>query len=105
MARKRSGRQASGNPALRKTQLGGEDRFRETHEQFEARLRRDRVLGLTGVAVAGVVLLLNLVMEFDTGLRLLPGGHSELYFMGGLVVLFASCWVAFDWGTNRRIRR
>lgn len=108
MASKRSGKRVSGNPARRpadRDKLGGEERFSETREQFEARLRRDKVIGLAGVALAGVVLLLNLAMELDSGLRLLPGGHSELYFLGGLLVLFASCWVAFDWGTKRRVRR
>lgn len=108
MASKRGGRRVSGSPARRPAErgkLGREERFSETREQFEARLRRDKVIGLVGVALAGVVLLLNLVMELDASLRLLPGGHSELYFLAGLVVLFASCWVAFDWGNKRRVRR
>lgn len=66
MASKRGGRQVSGHPgrrALSPGALGNEDRYRESVEQFNARLRRDRLLGLTGLAVSLVVLLLNLVME------------------------------------------
>lgn len=108
MARKKNGRRVSGNPARRpasSSRVGREGRFEETVEQFNARLRRDRLLGLSGLTLSLVVLLLNLVLEFDGSLPLLPGGHSELYFLAGLSAAFVSAWIAFDLGNNRRTRR
>jgi hypothetical protein len=108
MRRKRGGARGPGNPASRAAARGGlpgERHYQESQEQFEARLRRDRVLGLTAFAASLVVLLLNLVMEIDASLRLLPGGHSELYFLAGLLALGWSAWVAFDLGNSRRTRR
>jgi hypothetical protein len=108
MSKKRGGKRISGNPARRGTPPsaeGRQDRFRETPEQFERRLRRDRVLGLSGLAGALVVLLLNLIMEFDNSVQLLPGGHSEFYFVAGLAGAAVSAWIAFDLGSDRRVRR
>lgn len=104
-ASKRGGRQR-GHPATRTSKaLGREDRFTETREQYVRRLRRDRVLGVAGLVAAVSVLLLNLVMEFAPRLRLLPGGHSELYFIAGVVAAGWSAWVAFDLGMSWRKRR
>lgn len=77
----------------------------ETVAEYERRQARDRVLGTAGLAVFGVVVLVNLVMEFVPQLVLLPGGHSELYFMGGLFGFGWALWVRFDLGLDRRQRR
>lgn len=78
---------------------------RESHEAFERRLRRERVVGLGGLAVAALILVLNWIMEFAPELRLLPGGHSELYFLLGVVGATAAAWLAFDLGMTRQRRR
>lgn len=39
-------------------------RYVETAEEYEWRLRRDRVLGTVGLAIFGLLLLLNLIMEW-----------------------------------------
>lgn len=101
----RSGRRVSGNPARRAGRSQASDRPTESVEEFRARLRRDRVLGLSILGLALLVLALNLVMEFASDLQLLPGGHSELYFVGGLLVAGQGAWIAFDLGSNRRNRR
>lgn len=103
MASKRGGRHGSGHPGRRA--VGNQDRYAESVDLFNTRVRRDRVLGASTLVVSAVVLALNLIMEFDSGLLLLPGGHSELYFLGGVLAAGASAWVAFDLGNNRRVRR
>lgn len=84
---------------------GREERFTETREQFQARLRRERIAGGSVFTVALVVLLLNLVMEFAPEVTLLPGGHSELYFVASTIVAGIAAWITFDLGNNRRVRR
>ena len=77
----------------------------ETVAEYERRQARDRVLGTAGLVVFGVVVLVNLVMEFVPQLVLLPGGHSELYFVASILTAGASAWIAFDLGNSRRARR
>lgn len=81
------------------------EKYTETVAEYERRQARDRVLGTVGLVVFGVVVLVNFVMEFVPELVLLPGGHSELYFVGGLLGLGWALWVRFDLGLNRRQRR
>lgn len=79
--------------------------FTESLEQYQRRVTRDRVLGVVGLGVAFVLFAVNLVMEFAPSVVLLPGGHSELYFLTAIVIGGAASWVAFDLGMNRRERR
>lgn len=97
----------SGDPARRSPGAvgGNQERFDETVEQFRARVRRDRIIGRSVFAVSMVVLVLNYVMEVAPSLRLLPGGHSELYFLATIAAAGGSAWVAFDLGNRRRTRR
>ena len=81
------------------------EKHTETVADYERRQARDRVLGTTGLVVFGAVVVVNFVMEFASELVLLPGGHSELYFLGGLLGLGWALWVRFDLGLNRRQRR
>ena len=69
-----------------------------------ARFRRERALGRVGLALAAVVGVLNLVMEFDASLRLLPGGHSEAYFLLAVAGAAAGAWFGFDLGLRERRR-
>lgn len=75
---------------------------RETPAEFQQRVRRARLLGTIGLAVFSALFLVNLYLEFNATPRLLPGGHSELYFFVAVVGLFASAWQRFDWGTTQR---
>lgn len=68
------------------------------------KFRRERTAGRVGLAVAAAVFLLNLLMEFDASLRLLPGGHSELYFLVAVAGMGAGAWFAFDLGLRERRR-
>lgn len=79
--------------------------YTETVAEYERRQRRDRIVGTVGLVGFGIVFLVNLVMEFAPALVLLPGGHSELYFLAGLVGLFWALWIRFDLGMRRRQRR
>jgi hypothetical protein len=81
------------------------NRYEESVAAYERRQRRDKILGTVGLVVGGLVLLLNLIMEFDTSVLLLPGGHSELYFLASILVLGYAAWVRFDLGLDRRERR
>ncbi|MBA3621239.1 MAG: hypothetical protein H0W51_02795 [Euzebyales bacterium] len=99
------GRATPGDGPPDRGAVGNQDRYAESDDQFNTRVRRDRVLGASTLVVSVVVLVLNLIMELDSGLFLLPGGHSELYFVGGALAAGASAWVAFDLGNNRRVRR
>lgn len=81
------------------------DKYTESVAEYERRQVRDQIVGTTGLVIFGVVLLLNLVMEFVPDLVLLPGGHSELYFMVGLIGFGWALWVRFDLGLDRRKRR
>ena len=69
-----------------------------------ARFRRERALGRVVLTLAAVVGVLNLVMEFDASLRLLPGGHSELYFLVAVAAMGAGTWFGFDLGLRERRR-
>lgn len=82
-----------------------EARYTETAEEYAARLRRDRILGTTGLLVFGLLLLVNLLLEWWPEGRLLPGGHSEAYFFVGILGLAYSAWVRFDLGMKRGKRR
>jgi hypothetical protein len=79
--------------------------YRETPQQYARRLRRDRIVGVTALVLTLLVLVLNYIMEYAPDLRLLPGGHSELYFIAGIAMASWSAWVAFDLGASRRKRR
>lgn len=81
------------------------DAFTETIKQYERRLARERVLSTAAMVVFGVMLLVNLWMEFDPSVVLLPGGHSEFYFMLSLIGIAWGGWVRFDLGLDRRRRR
>lgn len=89
----------------RSRRLSQARQYQETPQQHRRRLRRDRVLSTVGLVVFGIVLLLNLVMEVSPEPRLLPGGHSELYFLAAVVGLAVSTWIRFDLGATRRDRR
>lgn len=80
-------------------------KFTETTRQYERRLARDRVLSTAAMVIFIPMLLVNLWMEFDTSVVLLPGGHSEFYFMLSLVGLAWGAWVRFDLGLDRQERR
>lgn len=73
-------------------------------QQRAQRYRRERVAGRVGFAVAGVGLVLNLVMEIVPELSLLPGGHSELYFLVTVAGMAAGVWFGFDLGLRERRR-
>ncbi len=79
--------------------------FTETTRQHERRLARDRVLSTAAMVVFGATLLVNLWMEFDSSVVLLPGGHSEFYFLLSLAGIAWGGWVRFDLGLDRRKRR
>lgn len=81
------------------------NRYEESAAAYERRERRDKILGTVGLGVGGIVLVLNLIMEFDASIVLLPGGHSELYLLASVLVLGYAAWVRFDLGLNRRERR
>lgn len=68
-------------------------------------MARDRVFSTSAIVVFGVVLVVNLWMEFDPSTVLLPGGHSEAYFMVALVGIAWGAWGRFDLGLDRRERR
>lgn len=105
MTRSRDGRRpgtgAGSKPNLATSGHG----FTETVERYQRRLRRDRVVGISGLAVSLLVLVVNLVMRLGADLPLLPGGHSPLYFLAGMIGAGWSAWVAFDLGNTRRQRR
>jgi hypothetical protein len=75
---------------------------RETEEEFRQRVRRARLLGTIGLVVFSALFLANFYLEFNATPQLLPGGHSELYFLVAIVGIFASAWHRFDWGTTQR---
>lgn len=83
----------------------GQTGFTETVEQYQHRVKRDRLAGTAVLGLAVAVFLLNLVMEFAASLVLLPGEHSELYFLAAVLVGGAASWVTFDLGLTRRQRR
>lgn len=63
-----------------------------------ARVRgtRDKVIGIILLVVGVAIVVVNYV-DYD-GLRLLPGGHQEYYFLLGLAIAATSTWWfgAFD---------
>lgn len=81
------------------------DKYTESVTQYKRRQARDRIVGTAALVVFGALLLANLVMEFAPTLVLLPGGHSELYFMLSLLGLGGALWIRFDLGMNRGQRR
>lgn len=80
-------------------------RVAESMRDFQRRQRRDTMFGIAGMIISGIVLILNLIMEIDNSIMLLPGGHSEVYFLAGLVAFAYAAWIKFDLGLNRRKRR
>lgn len=92
-------------PSGRRGGAGQGQDFTESVGEHERRLARDRLLGTAGMIIFGVVVVANLVMEFMPDLVLLPGGHSELYLVLGLIGLGWALWVRFDLGVNRQQRR
>lgn len=81
------------------------DKYTESVAEYERRQARDRIIGTAALVIFGALFLANLVMEFAPTLVLLPGGHSELYFMLALLGLGGALWIRFDLGMNRRQRR
>lgn len=104
MGNRRKGTRA--RPKKRRSGTGQASVRRQTplaEAPWRARVRRP--LALAGFAGSILVLVLNYVMELVPVLRLLPGGHSELYFMVGVVTAFGCAWVAFDLGATQGRRR
>lgn len=61
-----------------------------------------RGVGWLGVVAAGLVIVLNELMRFDSTVVFLPGGHRELYLVLGLVTAGGASWFLglFDRGTT-----
>ncbi len=105
MGNRRKGTRRSG-PKKRRSRTGQASVGRQAPlAEVSWRARARRPLALVGFAGSVLVLVLNYIMELVPELRLLPGGHSELYFMVGVVTAFGCAWVAFDLGMTQGRRR
>ena len=73
-------------------------------ERRVAKFRHERGLGHATLRTAAALGVLNLGMEFDTSLRLPPGGHSELYFLIAVAGIGPGAWFGFNLGLRERRR-
>ena len=63
-------------------------------QSFRFRPAWHRVVGIAQLVVGIAIVAINYIDYAD--LRILPGGHSELYFLLGLVIAGGSIWW-FGW--------
>lgn len=95
----------AGGTRKRRPKNDGSQRYAESRQAYERRQRRDQLVGTLGLVVFGFLLVANLILEMAPDLPLLPGGHSELYFVAAVAGVAYSAWIRFDLGLTRRKRR
>lgn len=77
-------------------------RYTPATPNYRLRPKWHRLAGWLGVAAGVLIALVNDAQFFAEDLRLLPGGHQELYLLLAIGVAGASTWFLglFDRGTT-----
>ena len=92
MGRRQRKREAGAPPVAKAPAASG--RYTPPVTQFRIRPGWHRVVGVAELVIGVAIVVINYVDYAD--LRILPGGHNELYFLLGMFIAGGAMWW-FGW--------